>query len=205
MALAKSRYLKLLVLGDAGVGKTCLLNRYALNEFTVRYKATIGADFSTKQTEIDGKMVTLSLWDTAGGEGFNSLGTSFYRGSDVCVIVYDVTRAETFESAKRWKLDFITQVGLSPSDDFPFPLLANKCDLPSRVVQSTMGREFAQVSGDMLFFEVSALTADGVQTAFEAVVRKALSRPHCDEVRVNAGVFGLVKEEQTGKGGKGCC
>jgi Ras-related protein Rab-7A len=84
-------------LGGAGVGKTSLLNQFVNREFTAQYKATIGSDFSSKQLDVDGKFVTLQIWDTAGQERFQSLGPTFYRGTDCCILVYDVTRPASFE------------------------------------------------------------------------------------------------------------
>jgi Ras-related protein Rab-7A len=82
--------LKVILLGDSGVGKTSLLERFITNRFSLMYKATIGADFMTKEITLEqNKVVTLQLWDTAGQERFQSLGTSFFRGADCCILVYD--------------------------------------------------------------------------------------------------------------------
>jgi Ras-related protein Rab-7A len=77
--------LKLLLLGDAGVGKTSILKQFMNSEFSAQYKATIGSDFSSKQLDVDGKFVTLQVWDTAGQERFQSLGPLFYRGTICCI------------------------------------------------------------------------------------------------------------------------
>ena len=90
---------KIIILGDSGVGKTSLMNRLVNNKYSSSYKATIGADFMTKDVSIDDRLVTLQIWDTAGQERFQSLGTAFYRGSDVCVLVYDVTNAKVCRAA----------------------------------------------------------------------------------------------------------
>nr|ACF81381.1 unknown [Zea mays] len=82
--------LKVIVLGDSGVGKTSLMNQYVHKKFSQQYKATIGADFVTKEVLIEDRLVTLQIWDTAGQERFQSLGVAFYRGADCCVLVYDV-------------------------------------------------------------------------------------------------------------------
>mmetsp|Transcript_19464 Transcript_19464/g.47867 ORF Transcript_19464/g.47867 Transcript_19464/m.47867 type:complete len:103 (+) Transcript_19464:54-362(+) len=90
--------LKVIILGDSGVGKTSLMNQYVSKKFTNQYKATIGADFLTKEVTIDGRVVTMQIWDTAGQERFQSLGVAFYRGADCCVLVFDLTVPKTFDS-----------------------------------------------------------------------------------------------------------
>ncbi|KAF0721376.1 hypothetical protein AaE_010076, partial [Aphanomyces astaci] len=91
MAHRKKVLLKVIILGDSGVGKTSLMNQYVNQKFTNQYKATIGADFLTKEIMSDEKLVTMQIWDTAGQERFQSLGVAFYRGADACVLVYDIT------------------------------------------------------------------------------------------------------------------
>jgi small GTP-binding protein len=196
--------LKLLLLGDAGVGKTSLLNQFVNREFTAQYKATIGSDFSSKQLDVDGKFVTLQIWDTAGQERFQSLGPTFYRGTDCCILVYDVTRPPSFESIAKWRNDFSTQLGLSNAEDFPFLLLGNKADLPTKAVQPSAAREYAEMNGGMLFYEVSAKTGDNVQTGFEAIVKKALEKAPKDDFTIPASVLAQERKAETDKGGCPC-
>ena len=204
MASRGRQMLKLLLLGDASVGKTALLNQFVNREFTLPYKATIGSDFSSKQFDIDGKYITLQIWDTAGQERFQSLGPTFYRGTDCCILVYDITKPQTFEAIKKWKNEFAMQLGLANTDEFPFLLLGNKNDLPNKAVQSSAAREFAQMNGDMLFYEVSAKTADNVQTAFEAIVRKALEKNRDGEdYKIPASVVNIENKNRQSSGG-GC-
>jgi Ras-related protein Rab-7A len=195
--------LKLLLLGDTGVGKTSLLNQYVNQEFSAQYKATIGSDFSSKQVEIDSRMVTLQIWDTAGQERFQSLGPTFYRGTDCCILVYDVTQAGTYENIKKWRNEFSMQLGLSNTDDFAFLLLGNKCDLQGKAVQSSAAREFAQMNGDMLFYEVSAKSGENVNAAFDAIVRAALQKAVKEEFHIPPAVVNLTKKEKETK--SGCC
>ncbi|KAK8866274.1 hypothetical protein M9Y10_009233 [Tritrichomonas musculus] len=203
MASRGRQMLKLLLLGDAGVGKTSLLNQFVNREFTAQYKATIGSDFSSKQLDIDGKFITLQIWDTAGQERFQSLGPTFYRGTDCCILVYDVTKPQSFENIKKWRNEFSMQLGLSNADDFAFLLLGNKSDLPEKAVQQSAAREFAQMNGDMLFYEVSAKTADNVQTAFEAIVKRALEKAPKDDFQIPSSVVQL-ENKQDKKSGCSC-
>jgi len=204
MASRGRQMLKLLLLGDAGVGKTSLLNQFVNREFTAQYKATIGSDFSSKQLDVDGRYVTLQIWDTAGQERFQSLGPTFYRGTDCCILVYDITKPATFENIKKWRNEFAMQLGLTNSAEFPFLLLGNKSDLPEKAVQASAAREFAQMNGDMVFFEVSAKTAEGVQTSFEAIVRKALEKTPKEDFQLPHTVVNLDKKDNNDNGGCSC-
>ena len=91
------RIKKVLLLGDAAVGKTSVLNQFVNRDFAASYRATIGSDFLSRQIEIDDRFLTLQIWDTAGQERFKSLGPTFYRGTDCCIFVYDVTNPESFQ------------------------------------------------------------------------------------------------------------
>merc|ERR1712078_475636 len=95
MASRKKVLLKVIILGDSGVGKTSLMNQYVNKKFSTQYKATIGADFLTKEVMVGDRLVTMQIWDTAGQERFQSLGVAFYRGADACVLVFDVNVAKT--------------------------------------------------------------------------------------------------------------
>ena len=91
MATRKKNFLKIVILGDSGVGKTTLLQQYLNGKVAGQSKPTIGADFSKKEILIDNTGVTLHIWDTAGQEKFQSLGYAFYRGADCCALTYDMT------------------------------------------------------------------------------------------------------------------
>ncbi|GMH69755.1 hypothetical protein TL16_g05233 [Triparma laevis f. inornata] len=110
MSHRKKVLLKIIILGDSGVGKTSLMNQYVSKRFTSQYKATIGADFLTKEIMVDDKLVTLQIWDTAGQERFQSLGVAFYRGADACMLTYDITNPKSFDSLDSWRQEFLVQV-----------------------------------------------------------------------------------------------
>merc|ERR1712244_122785 len=103
---------KIIIIGESGVGKTAVLHQYVMNKFIQEHKATIGADFLTKEINVDDKVVTLQIWDTAGQERFQSLGNAFYRGADACVMVYDVTDDNSFKEMASWKDKFINQANI---------------------------------------------------------------------------------------------
>ena len=147
---------KLIILGNSGVGKTSLMRRYVDQVFSSQFKTTIGADFSTKDVPVGDDMVTLQIWDTAGQERFQSLGYAFYRGSDACVLVYDVTNAQSFEKIDSWREQFITYSGVEVPLDFPFVLLGNKADAdPSKhTVQQSAVKQWCDAKGGIPHFLV---------------------------------------------------
>jgi Ras-related protein Rab-7A len=104
------------------------MNQYVNQKFSSQYKATIGADFLTKEIMLDDKLVTMQIWDTAGQERFQSLGVAFYRGADACVLVYDITNPKSFEKLDSWRDEFLNQAGPRDPEAFPFILLGNKVD-----------------------------------------------------------------------------
>ncbi|EAY08676.1 Ras family protein [Trichomonas vaginalis G3] len=165
--------IKVLFLGDPS-GKTSLINQYVNQEYPINYKATIGSDFFSKDVDIDGKYVTLQIWDSAGQENYQSIPT-FYRWTNCLILVYDVTNAESFENINKWKSQFELQLGLSSNSNFPILLLGNKCDLQNKAVEESTAKKYAQKNG-MIFHEVSAKTREGVESAFQEIVRKFLEK-----------------------------
>lgn len=183
MISRKKNILKVIILGDSGVGKTSLMHRYVNDKYSQQYKATIGADFLTKEVELDGdKVATMQVWDTAGQERFQSLGVAFYRGADCCVLVYDVTNAKSFENIKSWKDEFLVHANVSTPETFPFVILGNKVDVEDskRVVSEKAAQELAKSLGDVPLFLTSAKNAINVDTAFEEIAKNALQQNQND-------------------------
>eukprot|EP01116_Phalansterium_solitarium_P021044 TRINITY_DN6410_c0_g1_i2.p2 TRINITY_DN6410_c0_g1~~TRINITY_DN6410_c0_g1_i2.p2 ORF type:complete len:208 (-),score=41.99 TRINITY_DN6410_c0_g1_i2:121-744(-) len=172
----KKALLKVIILGDSGVGKTSLMQQYVSRKFSSHYKATIGADFLTKEVMVDDKLTTLQIWDTAGQERFQSLGVAFYRGADCCVLVFDVNNAKSFEHIEQWREEFLTQAAPRNADKFPFVLLGNKIDLDNRAVTEKRALAWCQANGDIPYFETSAKEAINVDTAFQTIAKNALSQ-----------------------------
>ncbi|EGG01451.1 uncharacterized protein MELLADRAFT_50103 [Melampsora larici-populina 98AG31] len=198
MASRKKVLLKVIILGDSGVGKTSLMNQYVNKRFSTQYKATIGADFLTKEVYIESepstsqqvtsqpqhqpnpnsdRVVTMQLWDTAGQERFQSLGVAFYRGADCCVLVYDVNSSKSFETLDSWRDEFLIQASPRDPDNFPFVVLGNKIDVEEgkRQVSQKRAMSWCQSKGNIPYFETSAKESINVEQSFVAACRNALS------------------------------
>jgi len=182
MASQKKILLKIIVLGESGVGKTSLLLRYVENRFTLNTKSTIGANFLTKRMEIGDKVATCQIWDTAGQERFQGLGTAFYRGSDGVIFVFDVTQRKSFEELEQWKKAFLIQVGQEGNDKFPMIVIANKVDLEeSREVPQKEMKEWC-AKHNLTWFETSAKEGANVDKAFEEIASLVISRMKPEDI-----------------------
>ncbi|KAL4647441.1 mitochondrial import inner membrane translocase subunit TIM50 isoform X1 [Arapaima gigas] len=160
--LAQHASLSLLLIGDSGVGKSCLLLRFADDTYTESYISTIGVDFKIRTIEMEGKTVKLQIWDTAGQERFRTITSSYYRGAHGIIIVYDVTDQESFNNVKQW----LQEIDRYACENVSKLLVGNKCDLASKkVVDFTTGKEFA-LSLQIPFLETSAKNASNVEKAF---------------------------------------
>ena len=182
MASRKKVLLKVIILGDSGVGKTSLMNQYVNKKFNAQYKATIGADFLTKEVTVDDRLVTMQIWDTAGQERFQSLGVAFYRGADSCVLVFDVVQPKTFDNLDSWRDEFLIQAGPRDPDNFPFVVLGNKVDVDSRVVAQKRALAWCQAKGNIPYFETSAKEAINVEQAFQVIAKNALKQESEEDI-----------------------
>uniref|UniRef100_A0A9L0KLN8 Ras-related protein Rab-7a n=1 Tax=Equus asinus TaxID=9793 RepID=A0A9L0KLN8_EQUAS len=176
MTSRKKVLLKVIILGDSGVGKTSLMNQYVNKKFSNQYKATIGADFLTKEVMVDDRLVTMQIWDTAGQERFQSLGVAFYRGADCCVLVFDVTAPNTFKTLDSWRDEFLIQASPRDPENFPFVVLGNKIDLENRQVATKRAQAWCYSKNNIPYFETSAKEAINVEQAFQTIARNALKQ-----------------------------
>jgi len=173
----KKILLKVIILGDSNVGKTSLMNQFVHKRFSNQYKATIGADFLTKEIMIEDKLVTLQIWDTAGQERFQSLGVAFYRGADACVLTFDLTDAKSFDNLESWMDEFLVHANPSNPQSFPFVVLGNKSDLSNkRQVSTQKAKAWCAGKNDIAFYETSAKEAVNVEQAFQTIAKAALAR-----------------------------
>jgi len=180
------------------------MNQYVNKRFTQQYKATIGADFLTKEVMIDDKLVTLQIWDTAGQERFQSLGVAFYRGADCCALIYDITSSKSFESLDSWKEEFLAQSNPKDPEHFPFVVIGNKLDREQeRKVSTVKAQSWCQNNGNLPFFEASAKDSINVEEAFQTIARNALAQMKQDQEEYNPNVD-LSKPKKEPKNQK-CC
>mmetsp|Transcript_13156 Transcript_13156/g.19842 ORF Transcript_13156/g.19842 Transcript_13156/m.19842 type:complete len:201 (-) Transcript_13156:135-737(-) len=159
---------KLLVIGDSGVGKSCLLRRFADNKYTESYISTIGVDFKIKTVKLDDKVIKLQIWDTAGQERFRTITSSYYRGAHGIIVVYDCTEPDTFDNVKHW----LSEIDRYASENVRKLLVGNKVDLVEKKVVKT---EAAKAQADNLkipFIETSAKESENVEEAFLMMARE---------------------------------
>jgi len=163
---------KLLLIGDSGVGKSCLLLRFADDAWSDTYISTIGVDFKIRTLDIDGKVVKLQIWDTAGQERFRTITSSYYRGSNGIVVVYDITDMTSFNNVKQW----MTEIRNYAREDVSRFIVGNKSDLSAqRAVPTDTGLSFAQSQG-VPFLETSAKNSDNVTRLFTEMTKEIMAR-----------------------------
>ena len=183
---------KLLLIGDSGVGKSCLLLRFADDTYTESYISTIGVDFKIRTIELDGKTIKLQIWDTAGQERFRTISSTYYRGAHGIIIVYDVTNRDSFSNVTRW----LTEIDKYARESVQKLLVGNKSDCAPgmRQVETSTGQEFAN-NLDISFVETSAKSGTFVDTAFLTMAHE------CKNHMLNIPRKGL----NSGAAKSGCC
>ncbi|XP_031483245.1 ras-related protein RABE1c [Nymphaea colorata] len=165
--------IKLLLIGDSGVGKSCLLLRFSDDSFTTSFITTIGIDFKIRNIELDGKRIKLQIWDTAGQERFRTITTAYYRGAMGILLVYDVTDESSFNNIRNW----IRNIEQHASDNVNKILVGNKADMDEskRAVPTSRGQALADEYG-IKFFETSAKTNFNVEQVFFSIARDIKQR-----------------------------
>lgn len=154
---------KMLIIGDSGVGKSSLMLRFTDNMFTEAFLGTIGVDFKIKMVDIQGTKARLQIWDTAGQERFRTITSSYYRGAQGIIVVFDVTSPESFSNVQKW----IQEIERYGTDGVIILLVGNKTDLvDERKVSRTDAEEFAVQFG-LLYLETSAKSSHNVNETFE--------------------------------------
>ncbi|XP_017557969.1 ras-related protein Rab-18-B [Pygocentrus nattereri] len=191
--------LKILIIGESGVGKSSLLLRFTDDTFDPELAATIGVDFKVKTIAVDGNRAKLAIWDTAGQERFRTLTPSYYRGAQGVILVYDVTKRDSFTKLENWLNELETYC---TRNDLVKMLVGNKIDKDNREVDRNEGLKFAR-KHSMLFIEASAKTRDGVQCAFEELVEKILQTPGLWESSMQSHGVQLNEHQQQAHGACG--
>ncbi|KAJ5067665.1 ras and ef-hand domain-containing protein [Anaeramoeba ignava] len=170
LGVTKSKALKLLIVGDSNVGKSCILMKFCDSSFTTEHDTTIGVDFRFTDIKIDNEPIKLQIWDTAGQEKFRSITNTYYRNSDGIMIVYDVTSQYSFNRLDGW----FSEILASAPKGTKIVLVGNKCDLEDeRVISFEEGEEFAKQQS-CPFFELSAKSGFNISNSFHCLSKLAL-------------------------------
>ncbi|KAI5722647.1 hypothetical protein M8J76_011414 [Diaphorina citri] len=202
---------KILVIGELGAGKTSIIKRYVHQFFSPHYRATIGVDFALKVLSWDQEtIIRLQLWDIAGQERFGNMTRVYYKEAVGAFIVFDVTRAATFDAVLKWKQDLDAKVTLPDGNPIPCVLLANKCDQPKEGIANNPAKidEFIKEHNFSGWFETSAKDNINIDDAAKTLVQKILEN---DKVQANGdshatseAVFSLNRNSQETKNGRNC-
>nr|GMD29784.1 ras-related protein RABD2a [Ipomoea batatas]GMD38166.1 ras-related protein RABD2a [Ipomoea batatas] len=202
LLLPCSDYLfKLLLIGDSGVGKSCLLLRFADDTYLESYISTIGVDFKIRTVEQDGKTLKLQIWDTAGQERFRTITSSYYRGAHGIIVVYDVTDLESFNNVKQW----LSEIDRYASENVNKLLVGNKCDLAeNRAVSYETAKAFADEIG-IPFMETSAKDATNVEQTFMAMSASIKNRMASQPANAMKPPTVNIKGQPVAQNSSGCC
>jgi len=197
---------KLIFLGDQGVGKSCILNRFLNDTFIEEYQTTIGLDFQSKNVQIDNQDIHLLLYDTAGQEKFRSLIPMYTRDANIIILVYDISNRDSFSNLSHWLKD-LTNVNM---EEVILCVVGNKIDLnDKRVVNKEEGEKFAEERG-FIFQEISAKTGDGFsdlfyKNLFEQIRIKFRPSGQQPASEINDIKFNIDQDENKSTPKKKCC
>ncbi|XP_065052568.1 ras-related protein Rab-1B-like [Rhopilema esculentum] len=200
---------KIIIVGDAGVGKSCLLRRFADQSFTDNYINTIGVDFKVRTLELFGKTVKLNIWDSAGQERFRTIVNTYYRGAHGIIVVYDTTDRDSFEHLPSWLSD-VSELAEPNSKKM---LVGTKIDLDSveRQVPKDVVSRYAE-SINVPFVETSSKTGHNVEQAFNQMTSLLLEDVSSGDISVGEqnvirldGATHAIGEKNTRQKKKKCC
>ena len=190
--------IKLILTGDSGSGKSCLLTRFTDHAYIGNYISTIGVDFKIRTLDINGKNVKLQIWDTAGQERFKSIVSSYYRGAEGVLLAFDLSNMESFNNIQQWS-DDIKKITL---DSTKFLLVGCKSDL-DRAVQGNLITDFC-TENDMPYASCSAAKDKGVNEVFMTLASLVMDKPfalNSRDVGLNNGGLNIRKRIAD----SGCC
>jgi Ras-related protein Rab-1A len=194
---------KILLLGSSAVGKSSLLLRFADDTFKENQVSTIGVDWKIRTVDVNGKLIKLQLWDSAGQERFRTIASSYYRGAHGVAVVFDLTDAKTFAAVESW----LEEIGEHANESVRRILIGNKNDLKDdRVVDEEEARAFAKSAG-MQYIETSAKSSANVTEAFMNMTRDIFASIGTAAVapRSPPGVVLSVPDGKSVEKKKGCC
>ena len=199
---------KIVLIGDSSVGKTNMLSRYISNEYDPNSQSTIGVELSTKTFTFDKDEVKVQIWDTAGQEKYRSITSSYYKGAQGCLLVYDITRKDTFDNIDKW----FSELKSSTNNEINAILIGNKCDLSDkREITIEEAQKKAKLF-NVAFMETSALDGTNIEKAFYELVNNVYQnnkQTFNQQIKVMLGDKGVeIKQEQnneTKKKNNWCC
>jgi small GTP-binding protein len=163
---------KVIIIGPGAVGKSSLIRRFVENQFSINYKFTIGVDFLAKTVKLDDKIIKLSMWDVGGQERFKFLRRNFYEGTHGAILVFDLSRANTFSKMKEWLADMRNLL----EHEIPFLIIGNKSDLLpelGEVINREEPKQFAEIEKSS-YVETSAKTGVNVEKIFIEISQRML-------------------------------
>ncbi|OMJ66015.1 hypothetical protein SteCoe_37297 [Stentor coeruleus] len=198
---------KLLIIGDSGVGKSCFLLQFIEGDFKEDHNVTIGVEYGAKTVTIAGKQIKLQIWDTAGQESFRAITRSFYRNANGVILMYDLTRLESFENLEDW----LREIRLNSDPEVVVYLVGNMLDLADeeREVETSAAEKFANDKKLDGFIEASAKTAEHVAEVFikvaEVLYKKKVERQMAEPKKEAAPVVLTQTRQENNGGKKKCC
>jgi Ras-related protein Rab-11A len=211
--MSKEKYdyiMKLILIGDASVGKTNILTKYLKNEFDPNSKATVGVELGTKNIQIDNKIIKVQIWDTAGQERYKAITSTYYKGAKGAIIVYDITRKITFDNIEKW----IGDLKVNGDENIIIFLVGNKSDLnDNREVSKEDGLNKSE-KFNIPFLETSALCGENISKVFEELIQKVyinnkeeLVEHNKKEIKKGVDLNEIKNENNTEEKSekKGCC
>lgn len=207
MASGKSEIFKVVILGDGGVGKSSLMNRFVSNKFDSQSFHTIGVEFLNKDITLQDDKYTIQIWDTAGQERFKSLRTPFYRGSDCCILTFGLDDKQSFLNLTMWRKEFLYYADVSDPQSFPFILLGNKADVSDdeRAVTEEEAKEWCEDNGKIPYFETSAKTAVNVDKAFTAAAQRIVDTHKSHDEKDQRPVSAIILHNKPSNKPQGSC
>ena len=194
MSKKEAKY-KILILGDSKVGKSCFLTRYADKTYQEDYLSTIGMDYKIKNYELEnGNIIRLYIWDTAGQDRFRSITSNYYKGADGIILIYDITKQETFNNVRNW----ITSIKEEAPAKVVLILVGNKVDdEKNRTVPQSEGEKIAD-EYNLPFLECSAKSDINVTETFDVLIKKIVEinpkNKQGQKLQQNRIVFGEKKK-----------